>query len=54
MEPIFYQLVENDWKTCDNTQKNVVGQGDHYANICLLVCPYFKKYYKLIATNLSK
>ena len=54
MEAISYQIVENYLKTCDNTQKSAVRQGDNYGNICLLDCPYFKKYYKLIAINLSK
>ena len=30
------------------------GQGDDYRTGCSLHCPYFKKYYKLIAIDLSK
>ena len=29
------------------------GQGDHYANGCLIDYFYFKEYYKMIATGLS-
>ena len=33
---------------------NATGQGDNYAAGCLLNYPYFKKYYKMIAIDLSK
>ena len=32
----------------------MMGQGDDYTTGCLLDYPYFKKYYKLIAIDLSK
>ena len=31
-----------------------MGKGDDYTTGCLLDYPYFKKYYKLIAIDLSK
>ena len=31
-----------------------IGQGDDYTTSCLLDYPYFKKYYKMIAVDLSK
>ena len=46
--------IKNDLKTCDNIRKIATGQGDDYATGCLLECPYFGKYYKLIAVYLSK
>ena len=51
---IFDQPVKNDLRTCDNIQKIVTGQGDNYTSGCLLDYLFFKKYYKLIATDLSK
>ena len=50
----FDQPNENDLKTCDNIRKIVTGQGDDYTTGCLLDYPYFKKYYRLIAIDLSK
>ena len=35
-------------------RKIETGQGDNYTTGCLLHYPYFKKYYKLIAMDLSK
>ena len=50
----FDQPIKNDLKAYDNIRKISAGQGDDYTTGCLLDCPYFKKYYKLIATDLSK
>ena len=50
----FNQPIKNDLKTYDNIRKIATGQGDDYATGCLLDYPYFKKYYKLIALDLSK
>ena len=50
----FDQPNENDLKTCDNIRKIVTGQGDDYTTGCLLDYPYFKKYFRLIAIDLSK
>ena len=40
--------------TKDNIQKVASSQYDDYTTGCLLDYPYFKKYYKLIAIDLSK
>ena len=37
-----------------NIRKIATGQGDDYTAKCLLDYPYFKKYYKLTVTDLSK
>ena len=49
----FDHPIKNDLKTCDNIRKIRAGQGDDYTTGCLLDYPYFKKYYKLIAIDLS-
>ena len=51
---VFDQTVNNDLITYDNMQEITTGQGDDETAGCLLDYPYFKKYYKLIATGLSK
>ena len=38
-------------RTYQNIQKIETGQGDDYKTGCLLDYPYFKKYYKMIATD---
>ena len=50
----FYQPVKNDKVTYDNIRKITTGQGDDYTTGFLLDCIYFKKYYKMIAIDLSK
>ena len=50
----FDQPIKNDLKAYDNVKKIATGQGDNYTTGCLLDYPYFKKYYKLIAIDLSK
>ena len=50
----FDQPIKNDLKIYDNVRKIAKGQGDDYTTGCLLDYPYFKKYYKLIAIDLSK
>ena len=50
----FDQPIKSDLKTYDNIRKIVTGQGDDYTTGCLLDYPYFKKYYTLIETHLSK
>ena len=47
----FDQPIKKDLKTYDNI---AIGQGDDYTTRCLIDYPYFKKYYKLIATDLRK
>ena len=51
---LFDHPINNDLKTYDNIRKIATGQGDNYTTGCLLDYPYFKKYYNLIATDLSK
>ena len=50
----FDQLVKNDKVTYENIRKIAIGQGDDYTTGCLLDYTYFKKYYKMIAVDLSK
>ena len=55
MEKTFFdQPVKNDKVTYDNIRKIATGQGDDYTTGCLLDYTYFKKYYKMIAVDLSK
>ena len=46
----FDQPVKNNLRTCDSIQKLATDPGDG----CLLDYDYFKDYYKVIATDLSK
>ena len=50
----FDQPVRNDKVTYKNIRKIAIGQGDDYTTGCLLDYTYFKKYYKMIAIDLSK
>ena len=50
----FDQPVKNDLRIYDDIRKIATGQGDVYPIDYLLDYPYFKKYYKLIAIDLSK
>ena len=50
----FDQPVKNDKVTYENIRKITIGQGDDYITGCLLDYIYFKKYYKMIAVDLSK
>ena len=50
----FDQPVKIDLRKYDNIQKIATSQGDDYTTGCLLDYPYFKKYYKTIAIDLSK
>ena len=51
---LFEQPVKNGKVTYENIRKITIGQGDDYTTGCLLDYTYFKKYYKMIATDLSK
>ena len=53
-ENFFDQPVKNDKVTYENIRKIATGQGDDYTTGCLLNYTYFKKYYKMIAIDLSK
>ena len=48
------QPINNMVKTLENIRKITIGQGDDYTTGCLLDYTYFKKYYKMIAEDLSK
>ena len=50
----FDQPTKKDLKTYDNSRKITTGQGANYTTGYLLYYPYFKKYYKLFAIDLSK
>ena len=50
----FDQRVKHDKVTYENIRKITIGQGDDHAAGCLLDYTYFKKYYKMIAIDLSK
>ena len=51
---LFDQPVKKDKVTYKNIKKITVGQGDDYTTGYLLDYTYFKKYYKMIAIDLSK
>ena len=55
MVKIFFdQAINSMTKTYENIRKIAAGQGDDYTTGCLSDYPYFKKYYKMIAIDLSK
>ena len=49
----FDQPVKNELVTYENIRKIAIGQGDDYTTGCLLDYNYFKKYFQMIAINLS-
>ena len=53
-QKFFNQPVRNDLITYDDIWKTATGQGDDYTTGRLLDYNYFKKYYKVIAIDLSK
>ena len=48
------QPVKSDLRTYDNIWKIATDQGDDYTTGSLIDYVYFKKYYKIIAIDLSK
>ena len=50
----FDQPVKNDKLKYENIRKITIGHGDNYTSGCWLDYTYFKKYYEMIAINLSK
>ena len=50
----FFNQPINDLKTYNNIRNIASDQGTDYTTGCLLDYTYFKKYYKLIAIDLSK
>ena len=51
---LFNEPVKNDKVTYGNIRKITIGQRDDYTTGCLLDYTCFKKYYKMIAIDLSK
>ena len=51
---VFDQLVKSNLRTYDSIGKILAGQRDDYTTGCLLDNFYFKDYYKMIVTDLSK
>ena len=51
---VFDQPVKNYKVTYENIRKIAIGQRDDYTTGSLLDYTYFKKYYKMIAIDLSK
>ena len=51
---IFDQPIKSIIEKYKNIKKITIGQGDDYTTGCLLDHTYFKKYYKIIAIDLSK
>ena len=51
---LFDQPIRNDLNTYDNIRKIATGQGVDYTTGCLIDYSYFKKYYNLVETDLSK
>ena len=51
---LFDQPVKNIKVTYKNIRQIASGRGDDYTTGCLLDYTYFKKYYKMIAIDLSK
>ena len=49
----FDQPINNMIKTYENIRKITIGQGDDCTTGCLLDYTYFKKYYKMVAVDLS-
>ena len=50
----FLTNSKNDTRTYDNIRKMANGQGDDYVTVCFIDCVCFKKYFKMIAIDLSK
>ena len=50
----FDQPIKNNKVTYENIRKIAIGHGDDYTTRYLLDYTYFKKYYKMIAIDLSK
>ena len=49
----FVQLIKSNLRTYV-IRKIAIRQGDDYTTVYLIYYPYFKNYYELIATDLSK
>ena len=53
-QKFFNQPVKNYLITYNSIQETPIDQGYDYTTECLLGYNYFKKYYKMIAIDLSK
>ena len=51
---VFDPPVRNNLITYDSICNIAIVQGDDYTNGCLLDCNYFKKYYEMIAIDVSE
>ena len=51
---LFNQPTNSMTKTYENIRKIATSKGDNYTTGCFLDYIYFKKYYKMIAVDLSK
>ena len=51
---LFDQPVKIDLRTYAIIQKTATSRGDDYTSSCLLDYPYFKEYYNLVSSDLSK
>ena len=51
---LFYQTMKNNLRTYDNIRKIITSKGADYTTGRLPDYPYFEKYYKSIAIDLSK
>ena len=51
---VFNQPVEDNLRMYDDIWKVAIGRRDDYTAGCLLDYSYLNKYYKIIATDLSK
>ena len=50
----FFANGKNDTRTYNKICKMATGEGDDYITVCFIDCVCFKKYFKLIAIDLSK
>ena len=50
----FDHLIKSNLRTYDVIRKIAIRQGDDYTTVYLIYYPYFKNYYELTATDLSK
>ena len=48
------QPISSQIRKYDEVRRVALGKGDYYTTGCLLDCEYFKKYYQIIAVDLSK
>ena len=51
---LFISQLKIILRTYNNITKTLIGQGDDYTTGCLLDYNYLRKYYKMIAINLSQ